>query len=282
MSVAPPDPATIAADVARALAEDIGQGDVSAALLDDAADTGYLICKAEGVLAGAPWFEACFRALDPAVQVNWLAHDGEHIGRGQTLARVDGRRRALLSAERTALNFVQTLSATATVTAHFVAEVAGTGCRILDTRKTLPGLRQAQKYAVRAGGGHNHRMGLDDAVMLKENHLRHAGSIEHAVASARARWPRLPVIVEVETLEECEHALASGCDRILLDDFSAKDRRAAVRLCAGQVPLEVSGGVTLDGLRAIAEDGVDVISIGALTKHVTALDLSFKLGRPHG
>ena len=242
----------------------------------------YLVAKASGVLAGAPWFEACFRALDPAATVEWHVRDGDAIAPGQCLATVTGRRRALLSAERTALNFVQTLSATATVTQRYVAAVAGTRCRILDTRKTLPGLRQAQKYAVRAGGGHNHRMGLDDAVMLKENHLRHAGSIEHAVAVARRRWPTLPVIVEIETLEELAHAVTSGCDRILLDDFGTEDRREAVRRVAGRVPLEVSGGVTLATVRAIAEDGVDVVSIGALTKHVDALDLSFKLGRPHG
>jgi nicotinate-nucleotide pyrophosphorylase (carboxylating) len=282
MNLMLPARAVIEADVARALAEDIGAGDVSAALLDDAADTGYLVAKAAGVLAGAPWFEACFRALDPAVVVEWHALDGDAIAPGQRLATVRGRRRALLSAERTALNFIQTLSGTATTTARHVAAVAGTDCRLLDTRKTLPGLRQAQKYAVRAGGGHNHRMGLDDAVMLKENHLRHAGSIEQAVAAARARWPSLPVIVEVEDLVELDHALASRCDRVLLDDFSPADRREAVRRVAGRMPLEVSGGVTLASLRAIAEDGVDVISIGALTKHVEALDLSFKLGRPHG
>src|SRR5690606_39359096 len=194
------------------------------------------------------------------------------------LAALRGRTRALVSAERTSLNCMQTLSGTATAVAAHVEAVRGTRARILDTRKTLPGLRIAQKYAVRVGGGDNHRMGLHDAVMLKENHVRAAGSIAAAIAAARASQPRLPLIVEVETLAQLRDALKAGCDRILIDDFDADARREAVRITAGRIPLEVSGGVDLDSLRAIAADGVDCISIGGLTKHVQAVDLSLKLG----
>lgn len=277
-----PDAAQVRADVARALAEDIGSGDVTAALLPDHADSAYLLCKEEAVIAGRPWFDATHQALDPQVRIDWQVSEGERVMPGQVLARLQGRNRSMVSAERTSLNFLQTLSGTATLTARHVAAVAGTGTRILDTRKTLPGLRLAQKYAVRCGGGDNHRLGLYDTVMLKENHIRAAGSIAAAVASARAQWPRLPLVVEVEDLDQLQQALAAGCDRILLDDFPAGLRREAVRVTAGRIPLEVSGSVGLEDLRAIAEDGVDCISIGALTKHVHAIDLSLKLGPPPG
>ena len=280
--LAAPDAAQVRADVARALAEDIGSGDVTAALLPDHADSAYLLCKEEAVIAGRPWFDATHQALDPQVRIDWQVSEGERVMPGQVLALLQGRNRSMVSAERTSLNFLQTLSGTATLTARHVAAVAGTGTRILDTRKTLPGLRLAQKYAVRCGGGDNHRLGLYDTVMLKENHIRAAGSIAAAVASARAQWPRLPLVVEVEDLDQLQQALAAGCDRILLDDFPAGLRREAVRVTAGRIPLEVSGSVGLDGLRAIAEDGVDCISIGALTKHVHAIDLSLKLGPPPG
>ena len=280
--LAAPDAAQVRADVARALAEDIGSGDVTAALLPDHADSAYLLCKEEAVIAGRPWFDATHQALDPQVRIDWQVSEGERVMPGQVLARLQGRNRSLVSAERTSLNFLQTLSGTATLTARHVAAVAGTGTRILDTRKTLPGLRLAQKYAVRCGGGDNHRLGLYDTVMLKENHIRAAGSIAAAVASARAQWPRLPLVVEVEDLDQLQQALAAGCDRILLDDFPAGLRREAVRVTAGRIPLEVSGSVGLEDLRAIAEDGVDCISIGALTKHVHAIDLSLKLGPPPG
>ena len=282
---APPDPAIVAADVARALAEDLGPGDVTAALLPDTADTAYLLCKEPAVVCGGPWFDACHRALDPGVRIDWRVAEGDRVAAGTVLAVLAGRARALVSAERAALNFLQTLSGTATTTAAYVAAVAGTRTRILDTRKTLPGLRHAQKYAVRTGGGHNHRMGLHDAVMLKENHVRAAGSLAAAIAAARAAQPSLPLIVEVETLAQLEEALRAGCDRILVDDFPPEDRRAAVGIAGGPpwngtTPLEVSGGVDLEGLRAIAGDGVDYVSIGALTKHVRAIDLSMKLGPP--
>lgn len=277
--------AAVAADVAAALAEDIGGGDVTAALLPDAADIAYLLCKQDAVVCGRPWFDACHRALDADVRIDWRVAEGDRVPAGTVLATLQGRSRALVSAERASLNFMQTLSATATTTAHHVAAVAGTGTRILDTRKTLPGLRQAQKYAVRVGGGHNHRIGLFDAVMLKENHVRAAGGIAAAIAQARARSPTLPLIVEVETLDELREALTAGCTRVLIDDFDGETRREAVRIARaapfdGRIPLEVSGGVDLAGLRSIAEDGVDCISIGGLTKHVQAIDLSLKLGPP--
>lgn len=276
----PPPADVVAADVARALAEDIGAGDVTAALLPDAPEVAYLLCKEDAVVCGRPWFDACHRALDPGVAIDWRVAEGDHVRAGTVLATLAGRTRALLGAERSSLNFLQTLGGTATTVAAHVAAVRGTRARILDTRKTLPGLRLAQKYAVRVGGGENHRMGLYDAVMLKENHVRAAGSIAAAIAVARASQPQLPLIVEVETLAELADALAAGCDRILIDDFDAATRREAVRITAGRIPLEVSGGVDLAALRAIAEDGVDCISIGGLTKHVRAVDLSLKLGPP--
>ncbi|WP_129136445.1 carboxylating nicotinate-nucleotide diphosphorylase [Luteimonas sp. YGD11-2] len=277
----------VEADVARALAEDIGSGDVTAALLPDVAEIAYVLCKEDAVVCGRPWFDACHRALDPEVRIDWHVAEGDHVRAGTVVATLAGRSRALVTGERTGLNFLQTLSGTATTTAAYVRAVAGTGTRILDTRKTLPGLRQAQKYAVRAGGGDNHRHGLYDTVMLKENHVRVAGSVGAAIAAARAQWPELPLVVEVETLGQLCEALDAGCERVLIDDFSADLRREAVRIARGspyhgRIPLEVSGGVDLASLRAIAEDGVDVISIGALTKHVRAIDLSMKLGPPPG
>jgi nicotinate-nucleotide pyrophosphorylase (carboxylating) len=286
-SFAPPPDEAVADDVARALAEDLGTGDVTSALLPDIADSAYLLCKEDAVVCGRPWFDACHRALDPQVRIDWRVEEGQRVGAGTVLATLHGRARALVSAERASLNFMQTLSGTATTTAHYVDAVRGTGARILDTRKTLPGLRQAQKYAVRAGGGVNHRIGLFDAVMLKENHVRAAGSISAAIRAARGMQPGLPLIVEVESIAQLEEALREGCDRILIDDFDPAMRREAVRIARLQpegrrIPLEVSGGVDMSTLRAIAEDGVDCISIGGLTKHVRAIDLSLKLGPPPG
>ena len=281
----PPPAEIIEADVADALAEDIGPGDATASLLDDAADSAYLLCKEDCVVAGRPWFDATHRALDPHVRIDWRCDEGECIAKGTVIATLQGRNRALVSAERTSLNFLQTLSGTATVTARYVDAVRGTGAAILDTRKTIPGLRQAQKYAVRVGGGINHRMALYDAVMLKENHIRAAGSLTAAVERARAMHATLPLIVEVETLAQLREALAVGCTRVLIDDFDAATRREAVRIARsapydGRIPLEVSGGVDMTTLRAIADDGVDCISIGGLTKHVHAIDFSLKLGPP--
>ena len=279
----PPPADLVASDAARALAEDVGSGDVTAALLPDTPDIAYLLCKEDAVVAGRPWFDACHRALDPEVRIDWRVQDGDRVPAGTVLATLSGRARALVTAERSALNFLQTLSGTATTTAAYVDAVRGTGCTILDTRKTLPGLRLAQKYAVRCGGGQNHRIGLYDAVMLKENHVRAAGSLTAAIRAARAAQPALPLIVEVETLAQLDEALAEGCERILIDDFDAASRREAVRRAKsppfdGRIPLEVSGGVDMTTLRDIAADGVDFVSIGGLTKHVRAIDLSMKLG----
>ena len=282
LDLAPPPADVVAADVARALDEDIGRGDVTAALLPDIPDTAYLLCKEPAVVCGRPWFDACHRRVDPDVVIAWHVAEGDRVRAGTVVATLEGRARALVTGERAALNFLQTLSGTATITADYVDAVRGTGVRILDTRKTIPGLRIAQKYAVRAGGGENHRMGLYDAVMLKENHVRAAGSLAGAIRNARKAQPALPLIVEVETLAQLDDALAEGCARILIDEFSPADRREAVRRAAGRIPLEVSGGVDLHTVRAIAEDGVNYISIGGLTKHVRAIDLSMKLGRRAG
>ena len=249
-SIQPPDPLIVAADVARALAEDIGAGDVTADLLPDDPAQAYVICKQDAaVIAGSAWFDATFRARDPDARVDWNIVEGQHVRAGTVLCRLHGRSRALLSGERTALNFLQTLSGTATATAHFVDAVRGTRTKILDTRKTLPGMRIAQKYAVRAGGGSNYRLGLYDAMMVKENHILAAGSLEAAIRHARGLHPGVPLIVEVETLDELDRALAARPERILLDEFSAADLREAVRRANGQVPLEVSGGVELDSVR---------------------------------
>ena len=283
----PPADEIITANVAAALAEDIGSGDVTAALLPDGPDIAYLLCKEDAVICGRPWFDACHRALDPGVRIDWRIAEGDRVAKGTVIATLAGRSRALVSAERASLNFLQTLSGTATVTARYVDAVRGTGAKILDTRKTIPGLRLAQKYAVRVGGGTNHRIGLYDTVMLKENHIRAAGSLAGAILAARAMHPSLPLIVEVETLAQLDEALRTGCTRILIDDFDAATRREAVRIAKsapfdGRIPLEVSGGVDMTTLRGIAEDGVDCISIGGLTKHVHAIDLSLKLGPPPG
>ncbi len=274
-----PTAAAIEQQVRQALAEDIGDGDVSASLVDDRPARARLVCREPAVLCGRAWFETCFRLLDPAVTIDWQFVDGDRLpGDDALVCTVSGRSRALLSGERCALNFLQTLSATATVARHYADAVAGTGTRILDTRKTIPGLRLAQKYAVRCGGADNHRIGLFDAVMLKENHIAAAGSIAAAVAEARRRWPALPLIVEVESLDELDQALAcDGVTRILIDDFDLAMMREAVRRSAGRVPLEVSGGVGYEQLREIADTGVDCISVGGLTKHVRAIDFSLRL-----
>ena len=284
-AVALPANEVIEADVAAALTEDIGSGDATASLLDDAPDRAYLLCKEDCVVAGRPWFDACHRALDPDVQIDWHCEEGDRLSKGTVTATLVGHNRSLVTAERASLNFLQTLSGTATATAAYVDAVSGTGTRILDTRKTIPGLRLAQKYAVRVGGGMNHRIGLYDAMMLKENHIRAFGSVATAIERARMLNPDLPLIVEVETLDQLREALTTGCTRVLVDDFDADMRREAVRIAQaapfnGEIPLEVSGGVDLETVRAIAEDGVDCISIGALTKHVHAIDFSLKLGTP--
>ena len=275
----PPPAQDIRNDVTRALAEDIGSGDVTAALLPAAATvTAHVITREDAVLCGRPWFDACFHALDPACVIDWRARDGSCVSAGQTLCSIRGNARAVLSAERCALNFLQSLSGTATVTARHVDAVRGTRAVILDTRKTIPGMRLAQKYAVRCGGGQNHRIGLFDAILIKENHIAAAGSLTAAVRAARAQNPQLFIEVEVENFAELEEALAgASVNRIMLDEFSLENMRRAVALVGGRIALEASGGVDLAGLRAVAETGVDYISIGALTKHVHAIDLSLRI-----
>jgi len=266
-------------DVERALAEDLGQGDVTADLLPAIARaSARVITREDAVIAGSAWFEACFRQLDPAVVIDWNdCADGAHVAANDLLCTLHGNARALLSAERCALNFLQTLSGTATITARYVDAVRDTRAVILDTRKTIPGLRVAQKHAVRCGGGSNHRIGLYDAILIKENHIAAAGSLARAVRAARAQHPQLLLEVEVENLDELRQALGAGVDRVMLDEFPLDDIYRAVAEVAGRVQLEVSGGVGLEGVRALAETGVDFISIGALTKHVRAIDLSMRV-----
>lgn len=273
-----PDPLVIEADVARAFAEDMGNGDATAQLLPaDAIAEAALTCREDAVIAGIPWFDACFRTLDPQVTIEWQTEDGQRVAAGSVICHLRGRARALVSAERPALNFLQLLSGTATTTAAYVAQTAGTRVRVLDTRKTVPGLRRAQKYAVRCGGGHNHRIGLFDAILIKENHIAAAGGIEPAVAAARRLHPSLLLEIEVENLDELRQALAAGVDRIMLDNFSTELVAEAVAMADGRVPLEVSGNMDLAAVATYAGTGVDYISVGALTKHVRAVDLSLRL-----
>jgi nicotinate-nucleotide pyrophosphorylase (carboxylating) len=272
-----PPAATIREDVARVLAEDIGSGDVTAALIDPGARArARIVCREEAVLAGSAWADECFRQLDPGVHIDWHHHDGDRIHADAVLCELEGNARALVAGERNALNFLQTLSGTATATRTYVDAVAGTRAKILDTRKTIPGLRLAQKYAVRCGGGHNHRVGLYDAILIKENHVTAAGGIANAIHAARAASPGVFLDCEVESLDELRDAIDAGADRVLLDEFSDAMLREAVALATGRVPLEVSGSVNLERVRAIAETGVDCISIGALTKHLRAVDLSMR------
>ena len=277
-------PGDIEAQVAAALREDVGGGDVTAVLVPEGERvTAEVIAREDAVLCGTAWFDAVFRALDAGLRVSWTAEDGERIARDQVLCRIEGRARPLLTGERTALNFLQMLSGTATATRQYVDAVAGTGCTILDTRKTLPGLRLAQKYAVRCGGAQNHRLGLHDMVLIKENHIAAAGSITAAVAAARRLSPGVPIEVEVETAAELDEALAAKPDVIMLDEFDEPGLRAAVernRALGRPAKLEASGSVSLATIRAVAATGVDYISIGAITKHVRALDLSLRITIP--
>jgi len=264
--------------VQRALAEDIGSGDITARLIPAQAEArGRVIVREAAILCGTAWFDTVFRQLDRRVQVVWQARDGERVRAGQTLCQLRGPARALLSGERCALNFLQTLSATATQARRYVDAVAGTGCRVLDTRKTLPGLRTAQKYATACGGAQNHRMGLFDAFLIKENHILAAGGIKQAVAAARAIAADKPVEVEVENLGELDQALAAGADIIMLDNMDLAGLREAVAINAGRARLEASGGVALERIRAIAETKVDFVSVGALSKDIRAIDLSLRL-----
>lgn len=275
-----PLPATpsIEQQVAAALAEDIGDGDISAALIPAQQQAhARIISREAGVICGSAWVDEVFRQLDATVRATWQVNDGEQVAADALLFELNGSARSLLTGERTALNFLQLLSGTATRCQHYAGLVAGTGVKLLDTRKTIPGLRTAQKYAVSCGGCHNHRLGLFDAYLIKENHIHACGSIAAAVASARRNAPGKPVEVEVETLEQLELALAAAADRIMLDNFDLDSLRAAVAVTLGRAELEASGGITAANLRAVAETGVDYISIGALTKDVVALDLSMRL-----
>jgi nicotinate-nucleotide pyrophosphorylase (carboxylating) len=274
-------PADIATVVSRAIAEDLGAGDLTAALLGaDKHALARVIAREPATLCGRAWFDETFRQLDPRVTVAWLVDDGALLAANDVVCEVTGPARSVVTGERTALNFLQTLSGTATTARAFVDLVAGTGARILDTRKTLPGLRLAQKYAVRCGGGENHRVGLYDAILIKENHIAAVGSVTDAVRAARRQSPQVMIEVEVETLEQLREALATDADRILLDDFSVDAMREAVALrnahSGKRQELEASGSVSSDSLRAVAATGVDFISIGALTKHVRAIDFSMR------
>lgn len=267
-------------NVATALAEDVGSGDVTAALTPESSKArARVVARQDAVLCGQAWFNACFCKLDPAASIGWLVAEGARISRGQTVCELSGKARALLTGERTALNFLQALSAVATNTSRYVAAVAGTRAKIVDTRKTLPGLRAAEKYAVRVGGGVNHRMGLYDAILLKENHITAAGGVRPVLAAAqKAAGPGIWIQIEVETLDQLKEALDGGAKMILLDNMDAPKMREAVRITVGRAELEASGGITLETVRAIAETGVDRISIGSLTKDIEAIDFSMRFG----
>lgn len=271
----------VADNVRHALEEDLGTEDLTANLVPQAANARAIVIARESMtMAGQPWVNEVFRQLNPDVAVQWLSNDGDQVLIDAEVFIISGPARSILGGERTALNFLQTLSATATVTARYVQAVAGTKARILDTRKTIPGLRLAQKYAVRCGGGNNHRIGLFDALLIKENHIVSCGGIGAAVTTAKAHHQDLSVEIEVESIAELREALAAGADRLLLDNFDIEGLQNAVEInqTEGNPPadLEASGGITLDSIRAIAETGVDYISVGALTKDINAIDLSMR------
>jgi nicotinate-nucleotide pyrophosphorylase (carboxylating) len=273
-------PNDLGEQVAAALREDVGAGDVTARLVPETQVAhGRVITREDAILCGQPWVDETFRRLDASIRVDWHAHDGDRVHANQIVFEIRGPARAVLTGERTALNFLQLLSGTATHTRLFADAVAGTGCTILDTRKTLPGLRTAQKYAVRCGGASNHRIGLFDMVLIKENHIAAAGSISAAIAAAKRASPGLKIEVEVESLAGLEQALAAAPDIVLLDNFDAATMAKAVTITRSRsrtIKLEASGNVTLETVRAIAASGVDYVSVGGLTKHVRATDLSMR------
>lgn len=271
-------PGDIGTNVSLALQEDIGSGDVTAALIPSGIVChGRLITRQKAVVCGSPWVTEVFRQISPDIRIDWHVHEGETVAPDALLCELRGPARAVLTGERTALNFLQTLSAVATETRRYVDAVAGTKAAIVDTRKTLPGLRQALKYAVRVGGGTNHRMGLYDGVLIKENHVTAAGGIGPVLKKAQALAGSLPVQIEVETLDQLEEAIQHRAKLILLDNFDVDGLRACVLQCAGRAILEASGGITIESVRAVAETGIDRISIGALTKDIRAIDLSMRL-----
>jgi len=275
-----PVPADLPQQVARALAEDVGSGDLTAALIPaDRIGRATVITRERAIVCGLPYVEASFHGVEPQVRLEWRVAEGDSVAANQPLVDLEGPARALLTGERTALNFLQLLSGTATAAHTYAALLEGTNCRLLDTRKTIPGLRSAQKYAVRVGGGHNHRMGLFDGILIKENHIMAAGSIAAAVAAAKRGSARVPIEVEVENLSELQQAIAAGADIAMLDDFSLDAMREAVAVNATAkkpLKLEASGGITTATIRRIAETGVDFISVGSITKHVRAVDLSMR------
>lgn len=268
---------TIEDSVSIALNEDIGDGDITAQLIpaEDIA-IASVICREACTLCGMDWFEEVFRQIDEEVLIEWLSEDGDTIESEQTICSLSGPARSILTGERTALNFMQTLSATATRSSTYAKAVEGTGAIVLDTRKTIPGLRMAQKYAVSCGGCHNHRIGLYDAILIKENHILACGSISQAIEQAKMRNPEMPIEIEVENIDELQQSLDAGIDRVLLDNFSIAQLKQAVKINNGRVTLEASGGVTLDNIHSIAKTGVDYISTGALTKDIEAIDLSMR------
>ena len=279
--------AVIRSNITLALGEDLGDGDLTAALLPCAAQANAIIVAREPmIMAGRPWVDEVYRQIDPDVRLQWHRQDGDAACASAEICRISGSARSILSGERTALNFLQSLSATATVTARYVAAVAGTGATILDTRKTMPGLRMAQKYAVRCGGGENHRVGLFDAILIKENHILASGGIAAAIDASRKLHGDMPVEVEVESVDELMQALEAAAERILLDNFSIDELREAVSINREEghatAELEASGGLTMENLQAVAKTGVDYISVGALTKNIRAIDLSmrFELREP--
>jgi len=261
----------------QALHEDLGDGDLTANLLpEDLQSKARLITREDAVLCGTCWFDSVFKQLDKNIDIQWHVKDGDDISENQELCTLQGPARALLTGERTAMNFIQTLSGTATIAREYAKALEGTTTKLLDTRKTIPGLREAQKYAVRSGGGYNHRLGLFDGILLKENHIAASGSIGKAVSTAKERYPETLVEVEVETLGELKEAIGASADIIMLDNFSLTDMREAVVITDGRARLEASGGFDMKTLRETAETGVDYISVGALTKHIRALDLSMR------
>ena len=267
-----------AEQIASFLAEDIGTGDITAAIVPEALQAEATVINRETMtLAGQAWFDAVFLALSPHVKVNWSYQDGDRIAPNQTLCRLTGPARTLLTGERSALNLLQTLSATATLARRYADAVEGSGVQVLDTRKTVPGLRIAQKYAVRCGGCMNHRFGLYDSILIKENHILATGSLSNAVTQCRSLYPTMSIESEVENLTELQEALAAGVDRLLLDNFDCLALKEAVAINAGRAELEASGNISLETIRAVAESGVDFISVGALTKNVTAIDLSMRI-----
>ncbi|MCP4041531.1 MAG: carboxylating nicotinate-nucleotide diphosphorylase [Gammaproteobacteria bacterium] len=271
-------PKDIQPTVRRALEEDIGRGDATAAMIPTGLEaSAMIICREEAILCGSPWFDEVFRQLGGnGVTVNWMANEGDAIAPDQMLCTLEGSAATLLSGERTALNFLQALSGTATLARRYAEAVSGTATKILDTRKTIPGLRRAQKYAVKCGGCTNHRMGLYDGILIKENHIHAVGGIETAVHQARESHPKLTVEVEVENLDELRQAIQANADIVMLDNFILEGMEKAVAITAGRVKLEVSGNVDFDQVRSIARTGVDFISVGALTKNVQAVDLSMR------